>query len=223
MLFHSIQGAGGFSPPPTYNYITNVNNTANQSSYTFTGASIGTAAANRIVVAVVHFSFTNDTVDINSVTLGGTAMNLAVKAQTGSNMAGIYTLPVSSGTTANIVVNGNVTGTRCNVFIYSIYGLNSETPSDTDSMSGINIFTGSISLNTLSAGIVIATVNASTSPATDVTWTGVTSNASINSETTRRVSCGSTQTSTATNLTVTATRVGNQTSGVFGIVGATFR
>jgi len=213
---------GSLTPLPTYNYVTNVNDTVNRSTYTFNTTDIGTAAANRIVVAVVHFSFTNDTVDINSVTLNNTTMNIAIKALTGSNTAGIYTLPVSSGTTADIVVNGNVTGTRCNVFTYAMYNVN-ESPIDTDNMWSTNIFTGSISLDTSANSIVIATVNASTSPATGVNWTGVTSDVSINSESTRRVSCGSTQTASASALTVTATRVSNQNSGAFGIVGACFR
>jgi hypothetical protein len=125
------------SGPASVTYITKVEDISNTSPYTFTGASIGSEAADRIVVVAVASEGTGGAITIDSVTIGGNAATLAVKNSTnGRTVAGIYYLAVPSGTTATIVVTIS-TGSpqRCVIGIWNVNGAASGTPYDTDTAS----------------------------------------------------------------------------------------
>lgn len=103
---------------------------ANQSSYTFSGVAIGTAAADRTVVVAVMHGGGNTT---PSVTIGGTGAAIAANGSGSGTSEGvsIYYLDVAAGATANIVVNFSSTEYGCAIGVWAMYGADSA-PHDSD-------------------------------------------------------------------------------------------
>jgi hypothetical protein len=138
---------------PRRTYIGRVNNTNNLTTYTFTDAAIGVAAADRLVV-VVAASTIDDEADrsITTCTIGGNPATSIANAHTAavfSNNLAVFALPVPAGTTATIVVNHDGTAARCTIDVYAIYGLNSFTAFSSAQNSGTT------SANTIATSIDI--------------------------------------------------------------------
>lgn len=184
-----------------------ISNTANQvsgtdgSSFTFTSAAIGTAAANRIVVVVATVPNTN-TNAFSSITIGGNAATFLFNGTVGGSRMAIAALLVASGTTATIVATFAGSMPRCGLSVYRLDNLQSLTP--VDSNSSATGATG-FSLRVYEGGAVLlagARSNAATdrrhvagsaaitadsgarsiAMAADGTMTGVTSNYDTNTE-----------------------------------------
>ena len=120
-----------------YEFCTNLWDPANLSSYTFTAASIGTPSSDRyIVVAVSTSDNGNSPATVSSVTVGGQATTVVTQVAVISSDAPRTTLlitnaPVTSGSTADIVVNLSSVEDRCGIAVWSLYGIGSTTPSAT--------------------------------------------------------------------------------------------
>ena len=107
-------------------------------TYTFTGASLGAAADDRIIAVVV------DTYDggagsptVSSLTVGGVAANFRLRAVGSTDVTvELWTLAVPLGTTADIVVQWSVGVARCGAGVFRIVGSDGEAPSDTATDSG---------------------------------------------------------------------------------------
>lgn len=155
------------------NYVATVSSTANASSYTFTDASIGTAASDRIVCVVVAYRSAGN-VTVSSVTIGGNAATAAAECQnfsTNTGFCGIYYLAVASGTTANIVVSLSGTAARCCVDVYEATGINS-----TPHATGTDISSPySISLDIPAEGVALGGFQAAATAT--VNWTNLTERA----------------------------------------------
>lgn len=120
------------STPAVATYIVTGVSSTNLSTYTFTSANIGTAAADRIVlVAITARGNTAGNFTVGSVTIGGNAATVdsTTNAGNGREVSTFAYLLVPSGTTATIVVNFNG-GTMdvCATHIYNINGQASNTP-----------------------------------------------------------------------------------------------
>lgn len=157
--------AGDFVPAAsaTIEYVTTVNNNANQSSYTFTSVSIGAAALGSKLLIVVFWGQSvavPQTATCMVDTGGGGVSATQHVAAVGSNgngrtRASLFTIDVGSVTTADIVVAGaGMNGSsRCAVSVYR--GDFTETPTDmaTNETTGGSTF--GVSLDIPADGVAI--------------------------------------------------------------------
>lgn len=131
--------------------------TANASSYTFSSASIGTAATGRLVVVGVGGVQGGSGFTISSVTIGGnaaTALTTLVEGTGGGNCAYacLYGLTVDSGTSADVVVNWSAGLASCGIGVWAVYDLLSTTPEDTGTSTTNG---GSVSMDCSAGGVII--------------------------------------------------------------------
>lgn len=113
--------------PPVGTYITYVTSSVNTvagGSYSFASTAIGTASADRLVIAIVRLT---GGAEPDGVTIGGIAATLyAIDFDTA-----IYVAPVPTGTTATIVVNvKTATSLNCGVGVYTLTGYSNPEPYD---------------------------------------------------------------------------------------------
>lgn len=146
-------------------------------TYTYTAQGIGTAASDRVVVVGIWGRDAGTTADISSVTIGGSAATQIVKARVNpvnTNIAAIYALLVTTGTTADIVLNFNETMVRAGIIVWKMTGHGGVATADftaTDVTSSDPLST-TIDVPANGAAVAIA-VNGSGSSNT-TTWTGLT-------------------------------------------------
>lgn len=177
LLVNQLTGFGaGAGGPVTATYIGNATNENDLTTYTFSGQSIGTAAADRIVVVGVHHNSGGD-IDISSVTIGGNAATAIVTAKdlaTNTTTAALYALLVPTGTTADIVVTLSAAGAvRAGIGVWNING-------KFDSIAAFHTASAtsgdptSVSLNIPDQGCVIAVATQANAGTVTVTWSGTT-------------------------------------------------
>lgn len=128
-----------------------------QSVYTFTAAPIGTVSSDRYIAVCINTSV-GGAIDLTSVTVGGAAMTRKTSTSIRGAIIVLSDAPVTSGTTADIVVTFASAVSNCGISVYAITGLQSTTAVD-------NQFTstdaGTMNLTTSADGIVIACAKAS--------------------------------------------------------------
>ena len=133
--------------------------------HTFAGEAIGTAAPDRYVAVGVRTNVGT----ISSVTIGGNAATKVLNLADAEGEAAIFMLLVTSGTTADIVVDLSTSAT-CSIGVWTVNGLVSTTPTDSftstsDPGSGvIDVTAGGFVI-----GIAYDAVNAP-----NITWSEVT-------------------------------------------------
>lgn len=151
-------------------YVGTASSSSNASSYTFSGQAIGTAASDRYVI-VAATGGANFSQSINSCTVGGAATTRVANVS-GFECAAIFitNAPVTSGTTADIVINCSSTLLQMQSVVYVING--SPVLHDTLATTGTNP-SGSIDAALNGCIVAIATHNDSSHTAT---WTGLTEN-----------------------------------------------
>lgn len=103
----------------TIDYLTTLTDTVDATSFTFSGVSIGAAHSKRVIVLglAVNDDGTPPTVTL-TVTIGGITATRQIGAN--SNRSAIYAAVVPTGTTADIVVSGSETMTRCVVIVWRV-------------------------------------------------------------------------------------------------------
>lgn len=139
MLNQKLLGSLSEGPAATSTYVTYVSNSANQTTYTFTGTSIGTASSDRYVIVAFGASDGTAGRTDSSVTIGGiSATKLAGAYFSGATtrMAAIYMAPVPTGTTADIVVTYSGQVSRMGMSVFSATGIQSTTPRDSFTAQG---------------------------------------------------------------------------------------
>lgn len=144
-------GAGAEVGPTTVTYIGSATATLSGSTYTASSASIGTAASDRLVVAVMEIINNNNTTAASGA-IGGSAASVAVSYGTASGgccdtTLGMIYLLVTSGTTANIAftMSGSGGAASASIDIYNVNSWVSSTPYST-------LATGGTSSNTTTSG-----------------------------------------------------------------------
>lgn len=134
MLFHSIQGAGGFATPSsksiTYNNDYRV--AKGSTGVTFTGVDFGTAASDRVVVVYIA-SGTATSINVTGVTIGGVSATLAASTTSFSTFRFnvIYYASIPTGTSGTVVCTFSSSPGNTSVAYLScasMYGLNLDTP-----------------------------------------------------------------------------------------------
>ena len=165
--------------PATISYVGNSDNTADATSYTFTGLGVGSAAPGRKVVIGVG---ANGTATGFTVTFGGNAMTQLGFVDGTNATLGIYAIDDASATTANVVIT-NVSGSNfaCRVWVWNVFNGNStafSTASDivpSGSTPG-TVFWGDIFLNCPDGSVIVGVAmdldNFTGAPG--ATWTGLT-------------------------------------------------
>ncbi len=120
-----------------------------RSSYTITAADLGSAAANRYIIASVHSS--NSVPDPSALTIGGVSATKAI-GSTNVHNSSIWIANVPTGATGDIVVTTGVTNRFCCGW-YRATGLTSITPTDTGVGTSATSF--SDTLTTVVGGFII--------------------------------------------------------------------
>ncbi|MGE0658265.1 MAG: hypothetical protein AB7F36_01690 [Reyranellaceae bacterium] len=120
-LLPLLRAAAAAAAPVAIANTANGESTTNSSSYSFSGVSIGAAAADRIVV----FCFAGDAGSgrtISSVTINGSAATLIQQNASGNIRCGMYALAVPAGTTATLAVTFSGSMNRCMYSAFAITG-----------------------------------------------------------------------------------------------------
>lgn len=207
--FGAFSVAGGLS----YNFVTSVSDRTT-ASHTYSSTGIGTAAADRLVV--VAFGGSNNSATVSSVTIGGNAATVYYIGTAQPQIVGFAVLLVTSGTTADIVINFSTTQDHGAIAVYSVYGANA-TPTATDFTDTTDTY--QYTANVPAGGLVIACAtdnNSSTEP--QWTWTGPTED--------RDISMGAKTFSSASALlaagdaayAITADKAGTSGGGRLGVI-----
>ena len=142
MLATFLKGAS-YTVPPTLQFGAGATSTTNATSYTFTSHAIGAAATNRYVV-VLLVARPGGTDTGVTVTVGGQSCS----AVSGGPLPGsgltaypyifITDAPVTTGTTASVVVTYPVTGSACRISTYALYTTNNSTPNFYGGAGGVS-------------------------------------------------------------------------------------
>lgn len=144
----------------SYSYKNTYTDGKNATSYTFTNCDIGTANNSRLIVVTLSGTGSNSQGSVTpTLTIGGTSATRQtyVFDSGGTDVAAIFTLAVSSGTTATIAATFNAQVARSAITVYALYNLhNNLNPISTGTDTG-NETASSITLEQKHGGIVIYT------------------------------------------------------------------
>ena len=155
-------------PLKVLTYQTQTTNVANLTTYVFTAQAIGTAAADRHVIAGVRFSG-NTQSTVLSATIGGVAATIVNQTTAGSNVAALIVALVTAGTTADISVTIASSALRAGCGVWSAVGLrNAAAHTSVASIATTAIGT----LSVVPDGFIVAI--ASENAASTYSWAGVT-------------------------------------------------
>lgn len=151
-------------------YINYYTNAVDASTYTFSGASIGTANANRYVVVGFQTYAASGASSVSSITIGGTgATQIGVFNSAGPLLrAGLYYANIASGTTADIVLNFSSTQGHCGIGVWTVTG-------NLAGIEGLVNTTTDVTFSSVSAGDVLVAMARRTASSA-ITWTNVTEN-----------------------------------------------
>ena len=138
-----------------------VSSSANQASYTFSSADIGTAGATRVVVLYVGvWNDGGSAITVTGVTVGGAAASRQaqyVGHSSGGSKFELWTCAVASGTSADIIVStssGGVVCPMCQVGIWDCKGILT-TSCDTDGIHNTSTTSQSTTLSCPANGVII--------------------------------------------------------------------
>lgn len=179
-----------FSPAPGPSSSFSITNTANPTyatngnsappdSVTFSSVNVGTATADReVYVAVATVGVLEALGGITSVTIGGNAATEVVKSADASDggtrvaSAGIYKYNLTTGTTADIVVNCDERYQNVLISVYDVKGRTTEATASNTATTGTSV---AANVNTQAGGAVIVAMGQDTTNSTsDLTPTGFT-------------------------------------------------
>jgi hypothetical protein len=120
--------------PPELAFLQTIDNTNNQTSYTFSGANLGAAAADREIIIGVVTRGNTTTRTISSASIGGVTADVRATAGDGGSFdcAFLISANVPTGTTGDVVITFSGGVTKCGLMMYRAIKLKSRTPVDTD-------------------------------------------------------------------------------------------
>lgn len=191
------------------------------STYTFSGLNFGAASSDRYMICEVGIRNASSTFSISSATIGGISAVAAVtSSNTGAsvqNTAAIFVAAVPTGTSGNFVVNLSAASTRAAATCYAATGLNSATPTATNTSTGDN---PSGSLVVSPGGIAIGAEFFGTNPFTipAATWTNLTKDTDLNVGSVNNFSSASVNSAAGQSSTISVSNsnvVVNGTAAVF--------
>lgn len=160
-----VNAVTGDRPKPYFEFIGFLTSAADATSYTFSGASLGTPKPFRHILIGVFGPST-------TVTVAGVTATKVFSTQSPDIL--IASLP--TGTTGTIVFSGSVTESRCIAAVYAVYGLKSATPGDDEYFNGTRLSPRSIDVE--DNGLIFGFATGA-APA----WTGITEQSETTVET----------------------------------------
>jgi len=142
----SIEEATAVTITFTDNAVTDVNKTA-PGSYTFSGAAIGTASADRQVIVAVSLTNFPSAGTISGVTIGGVTAAFIARAEISTVLTEIWSAEVPTGATGDVVVSfATSNATQCGIGVWAMTGAAtaadgsaSDTDTGTDSGTGFTL------------------------------------------------------------------------------------
>jgi hypothetical protein len=146
-------------------------------SFSFSGVSIGTASADRVVVVAISLRSGGVTAGAVSCTIGGsTATVLLAGRDAGVNTTDIalVALNVPAGATANIAVNTTVSALRCQIAVWALTGTNGLVTPASSALVVANANPMSASIPTKAGGAVLGYAIDGSVGNTTYTWAGAT-------------------------------------------------
>ena len=165
-----LMGAASIADGASLTFAASTGSDTDASSYTFSGHAIGPASDDRTVFVEV-LTVGDPSGAVSSLTIGGSGAANAV-ALPGANLESeIWYLDVTSGTTADIIVNYSGTQVGCRIGVWSSTGIDSGSgPTATGTSTASP---GSISIAIPTGGILLSctTIN---NPTTGFTWANIT-------------------------------------------------
>ena len=142
-----------------------------RSTYTYTSQSIGTEAADRIVVVAVTYT---TTASISSVTINLVSATQVVAATgSGGQKIELWKASVPTGTSVTIIVVHPGTSDRGSIGVWAVYGASSTTY-DTGSKTAADPLSDTVNIPT--GGVVIAAAANNDAGTDTYTWTGLDEN-----------------------------------------------
>jgi hypothetical protein len=207
--------AGASVRGKTVTYLSLNASDVNGTSYTVSGASFGAAASDRYIVIVVTTQSVSGAITVSSATIGGVSATSVTSQAANPAAAHMWIAAVPTGTTGDIVVNFSVSSDHHTVAVWSITGLTSTTPIDTDGNT-VNPPTA-VTLTSVAGGVVIGAVWSA--DAVTVSWSGATEDYDSTYVADRQVS-GASGATTGTSVVLTPTVTGGSDAMLF--VAATF-
>lgn len=175
MLPGIIPPVAGVGILPSFSYRTAINDTVSRSTYTYSATDIGSAAALRYVVVGVCPTGSGPLNATNSVTVGGVSCTKLAEADAGGdNYSALWitNTPITSGTTADIVVTYAGSMNDGAIAVWAVYDILSNAASDTLTDTGTTL---SGAIDVPADGILIAAGFGSNGTPT-FTWTNITEN-----------------------------------------------
>ena len=158
--------------------------TSNLTTYSIAGVSIGTATADRYVVAAIGGTTSAGTRTISSCTIGGVSATFVGRINvTASCSLEFWIAAVPTGTTATIAPTWSAGMLNCGVATWALTGLTSSTPVSTATDSTPTTNAEDVNLTTTIGDVIVgATLSANATNRT-FTWVGVTEDADFTVET----------------------------------------
>lgn len=165
------------SSPVIVDYVGSASSSADQTSYTFSGVSLGDPRADRYIIVAVIGRQTTTASQINGVSIGGVAATLLSRNTGATSPVAFFGLLVPAGASATIVVTANNTQARLGIGVWAVR--NNQRAIPFQSYFGINE-TASLTISGSVAapgtgGHVLAIGTKSSSVAQSASWTGGTS------------------------------------------------
>lgn len=201
MLYHSLQGAGGFSSGTSTvstSYVSNGSSETAGTSFTFSSLNLGTANSTRKIVVFVTARLATATT-VSSVTVAGNSATVIGGNSSSQDYRSAWIVDVPSGTSGNVVVNWAASATRCCVICYALY--------NSTALYGSSFVanTSTLSIATPSGNSVVISCICDTGSGhqTNVTWTGLTEDIDLNWSTNAQSSSASGSFSTSGTKTIT--------------------
>jgi|ETNvirnome_2_300_1030623.scaffolds.fasta_scaffold20020_2 hypothetical protein len=213
-----MMAAAGATVNATLTFIAMTDDTTNLTTYTFSGQSFSTAAADRQIVVCTQGP-SNGGRAVSSMTIGGISATMMQRVGTSSNYPNeIWTATVPTGASGTISIQWSGSSSRCSIGVFAMYGA-STTKNEVGS-SIANPPTDDVTCN--AGGVMIASVSDGYTGGADASnwaWTGLTERGEIDSESTQLHGVAGDAFSTLqTDLTVTATPTGGPDEPVLNIV-----
>lgn len=166
-----LLAAGGAK---TVTFIGSNSSTIDDTVFTFSAESIGTAYADRCVHVAVHTRNGGASAPaVSSVTVGGVSATINVqRGDTGPGVnVAIVTAAVATGTTADIVVTLSVLATCCAIGIWASRGVPPSAAYDTDSSTAAP---ATATLDSFGNGFCIGATSLNILTAESTSWTNIT-------------------------------------------------
>lgn len=162
----------------TLAYQTSLVSSTSTTTPSFSGANLGTASADRYIVAVfASLRSVSGAMAVGTAVIAGVAANIVVQGNASAHgeTCAIAIANVTSGTTGTISWVTNQTANRHEVSTYSVTGgLQSTTPTTTAIFTS-GLSTPSVSINVNAGGVALGEIQTNIGSTTN-TWTGLTKN-----------------------------------------------